>query len=264
MEVAKALEQQVRVIPVLVKGAKMPAPEELPDALRTVTRRQALELRHERWSQDVEQLASALAELLKLRRLDRQAAPPPAPPRPAKRPGRRLLMGLAAAVAVAMVAVGGFSLISQKPVSPDAIQSEIQEQAAADPDASPAPASIPPPIKEDGVVQPEVNTIPKPIPKPRQAINLSGMWVDDEGVNVQISHQGDEVVSQAYNPLTGLAVNAIWRVSGRQIAFDWVSNAGNQGKGSGTIAANGATIDYRFVDNVTGEQGYGRLFRVTQ
>ena len=80
MEVAKALEQDVRVIPVLVKGARMPAPEDLPESLRSVTRRQALELRHERWSQDVAHLASALEQMLGLTRLDRPAPSPPMPP----------------------------------------------------------------------------------------------------------------------------------------------------------------------------------------
>lgn len=85
MEVTKALEHGVRVIPVLVKGAKMPAPETLPEALRPVTRRQALELRHERWSQDVDHLVTALAKVLGLARLDQHDASPPSPtPSPKK------------------------------------------------------------------------------------------------------------------------------------------------------------------------------------
>lgn len=271
MEVAKALEQQVRVIPVLIKGAKMPAPEDLPESLRPVTRRQALELRHERWNQDVEQLTSALAELLGLQRMDRQtAAPTPPPLKPAKQSSNRLAIGLAAVVVVAILAVGGFSLLYEKQVPIDVVQPGLKDQPASDPNAAPAPESSSPP-KEDATVvqpkaavQPKANVQPKTQPKPQQIINLTGLWVDNEGVNVQISHQGGEVVSQAYNPLTGLSINAVWRVSGRQIAFNWMSNAGNQGVGDGTIAADGATVDYRFVDNVTGEQGYGRLYRVTQ
>ena len=259
MEVAKALEQQVRVIPVLVKGAKMPSPEELPEALRSLTRRQALELRHERWNQDVEQLASGLAEVLGLERMDRHQAPPPPPPIAAKKSGSRMLMGLAAAVVVAVVAVGGFSLISQKPVPPEIVQSDRKDQFLPDPDASPAPVSISPPKEEKAIVPPKAAAKPK---QPK-TIDLTGLWVDGEGVNVQISQQGDEVVSQAYNPLTGLAINAVWQISDRHIAFNWVSNAGNQGQGEGTIAADGATVDYRFVDNITGEQGYGRLYRIT-
>lgn len=88
------------------------------------------------------------------------------------------------------------------------------------------------------------------------------MWVDDDGVNVQISYQGGQVVSQSYNPLTGLAINAVWRITGSNLAFNWISNAGNQGHGEGTIAADGNTVDYRYLDQMTGEQGYGRLYRI--
>lgn len=265
MEVAKALEQEVRVIPVLVKGAKMPAPEELPEALRPLIRRQALELRHERWNQDVGQLASALAELLGLQRLDRQtAAPPPPPQMPAKQSGNRMVVGMAAVVVVAIMAIAGYSLITKKTVPPDVVQTDSQSQAVSDPDASPAPVSISPSTKNQVIVEPKTAAKPKPKPKPQKTINLTGMWVDDEGINVQISQQGDEVVSQAYNPLTGLTINAVWQISDRKMVFNWMSNAGNQGQGEGSIAADGATVDYRFVDNVTGEQGYGRLHRVTR
>lgn len=267
MEVAKALEQKVRVIPVLVKGANMPAPEELPEELRSVTRRQALELRHERWNQDVAHLDSALAELLGLQRLDQQASAPPASPQmSAKKSGSRKVVGLAAVAVVAILAIAGYSLISEKPVSPVVVQPDLQDQAVSDPDASPAPVNISTSKSDKVAVEPKTTAKPKPKPqpKPHKTINLTGMWVDDEGINVQISHQGDEVVSQAYNPLTGLAINAVWRISGRHMAFNWVSNVGNQGYGEGTIAADGATVDYQFVDNVTGEQGYGRLYRKTQ
>lgn len=173
--------------------------------------------------------------------------------------------GLAAvAVVVAILAVAGYSLISEKPTPPVAVRPDPQDQGMPDPDASPATVSVSPSKENKGVAEPKTPAKPKYKPKVQKTIDLTGMWVDDEGVNVQISQEDGEVVSQAYNPLTGLAVNAVWRVSGRQIAFNWMSNAGNQGHGEGTIAADGATVDYRFVDNVTGEQGYGRLSRVTQ
>jgi hypothetical protein len=44
IEIEAALERGVRVIPVLVDGASMPNPGELPASLAKLTRRQALEL----------------------------------------------------------------------------------------------------------------------------------------------------------------------------------------------------------------------------
>ena len=85
IEVAKAIKRKVPVIPVLVKGAPMPKPEELPEELRTLTRRQALELRHERWDSDVDHLSLSLEKLLGLKRMD-QAAIQAVPPPPAAQP----------------------------------------------------------------------------------------------------------------------------------------------------------------------------------
>lgn len=263
MEVAKALEHGVTVIPVMIKGAKEPAAENLPDVLQPIARLQSLELRHERWNQDVDHLTSELAKLLGLERLDRLGSvPPPPAPKPAKKLGGRILMGLAAVLGVAILIIAGNLLISKNPTSPDTVQLDPQNQDGSDPAASPAPVSVSPANENHVVVEPK-NTA-KMKPNPPQAINLNGMWVDDDGVNVQISHQGQEVVSQAYDPLTGLAVNAVWRISGRNVFFNWASNAGNQGTGEGTISADGAIVNYRYVDNVTGERDTGQLKRVTQ
>ncbi len=270
MEVAKALEQGIRVIPVLVKGAKMPVPETLPEVLQPVTRRQALELRHERWNQDVDHLALSLARELGLTRLDRRtASPPPTPPStPPKKPRSRMMIGVGAVVVMAIVALFGYALMPEVGTPPDLYESDVDGRLTVDPDDSTPKAVIGGSGAGQTGTQSRINPTPTPTPQPEPnlhpSINLTGMWVDDEGIDVQISHQGDEVLSQAYNPLTGLAINSVWRVNGRQIAFNWVSNTGNQGYGNGTIAADGATVDYRFIDNVSGEQGYGRLYRVVQ
>lgn len=60
-EIATALEQDIRVIPVLVDGAEMPSAEDLPDILKPLTRRNAVELSHSRFVNDTDRLARALA-----------------------------------------------------------------------------------------------------------------------------------------------------------------------------------------------------------
>ncbi len=61
IEVATALARSdVRVIPVLVRGARMPKTQDLPEDLQSLARRQAFELRHDRWNVDVQVLISAL------------------------------------------------------------------------------------------------------------------------------------------------------------------------------------------------------------
>jgi hypothetical protein len=60
IELASALRRDIPVVPVLVRGAKMPTPEELPDDLKELAFRNAVELTHARWRSDVEVLIRAL------------------------------------------------------------------------------------------------------------------------------------------------------------------------------------------------------------
>jgi len=60
LEIAKALERNVRVIPVLVNNASMPSEKELPAALRQLASIQAMELSDERWDYDLGQLLGAI------------------------------------------------------------------------------------------------------------------------------------------------------------------------------------------------------------
>jgi TIR domain len=60
LEVGGALRRSVRVVPVLVGGASLPAAAELPDELKGLDQRQAVVLHDETWHQDVEGLVRSL------------------------------------------------------------------------------------------------------------------------------------------------------------------------------------------------------------
>ena len=60
LEIAAALRRNVRVIPVLIAGASMPAARSLPDDLKPLARRQAAELRDTRWDVDTGDLIAIL------------------------------------------------------------------------------------------------------------------------------------------------------------------------------------------------------------
>lgn len=60
LEISSALERGIPVIPVLVQGARMPRPEELPEALEELARRNAIELSDARWDYDVGRLIETL------------------------------------------------------------------------------------------------------------------------------------------------------------------------------------------------------------
>ena len=76
IEIASALNQGKRVIPVLMGDTPMPRADELPEAIRPLARRHAVRLTHERFRTDAQSLVKALqqaleqAEALRLAQVD--------------------------------------------------------------------------------------------------------------------------------------------------------------------------------------------------
>lgn len=64
LEIATALRRDIRVIPVLVQRASMPKPQDLPEDLVKLTRRNAIEVSDLRWQNDVDQLISVMERVL--------------------------------------------------------------------------------------------------------------------------------------------------------------------------------------------------------
>jgi hypothetical protein len=64
LEIASALERDVPLIPVLVRGAKMPSAKELPADLQELVFRNAVEISHAKWRRDVVVLIEALREIV--------------------------------------------------------------------------------------------------------------------------------------------------------------------------------------------------------
>jgi TIR domain-containing protein/centrosomal CEP192-like protein len=82
LETCAALQRNIRVIPVLVEGASMPQAADLPEEIRPLTRRQAVEISHKQWEASTGELIRTLEPLL-------QAAPASPPPaRPTDKPAK--------------------------------------------------------------------------------------------------------------------------------------------------------------------------------
>jgi TIR domain len=64
LEISWALKRRLRVIPVLVRGASMPNSRALPDELKRLALRNAVELRHAHWNSDLQLLVTALRRVL--------------------------------------------------------------------------------------------------------------------------------------------------------------------------------------------------------
>ena len=97
LELATALKHGLPVVPVLLGGAQLPPPEELPDDLRLLTRRQAVVLHDETWHQDVDGLLRSLRGEVK---------------GPVGQPSRR--RRVAAALGVGVVLLAAAALVSQR------------------------------------------------------------------------------------------------------------------------------------------------------
>jgi hypothetical protein len=112
MEVEQALRQGVRIFPILVGGASMPADDKLPDTLRALSLRNAAAVRDGRdFPRDMEDLAKDMAVTL---------GPPLAARLTARRPvaggGARSI--LLTALATVVVLAIGLGVLSQTPEDP--------------------------------------------------------------------------------------------------------------------------------------------------
>ncbi len=92
LEIERALGRpDVQVIPVLVEGAAIPAADDLPEGLRPLSRRNAVEVTDLRWEYDVERLCDYLHAVLGESVIS-AAVPRPAPPVPAPAPAVRSMV----------------------------------------------------------------------------------------------------------------------------------------------------------------------------
>jgi hypothetical protein len=64
IEIAAALARNIRVIPVLVDGARTPKADKLPDSVKPLVRRHAVEVRNTQFGRDAEALANKIGEAL--------------------------------------------------------------------------------------------------------------------------------------------------------------------------------------------------------
>lgn len=64
IETGSALKRDIPVIPVLVRGARMPRADQLPDDLKDLAYRNYVELTHVRWKSDIRVLVRALRPML--------------------------------------------------------------------------------------------------------------------------------------------------------------------------------------------------------
>lgn len=111
LETGTALRRGIRVVPVLVQGAPMPAASDLPEDLVLLARRQAVELSDSRWDSDVSRFVKMLEGMAS--------------------GGKKKLL-LWSAIAVAVLAIGGgLAWYFQPTTVPDLVGKSREEARAA-------------------------------------------------------------------------------------------------------------------------------------
>src|SRR5947209_3268235 len=125
LEIEAALKRDIVVTPILVQGAHMPAPEQLPAEIRDLVYRNGFELSHSRWESDFAEMTRRLdLDIAKEGGRDEQpasivAAPnaPIAPTAPPAIPGRELSFRVPRrqALGVAALAAAGTGAIIAAP-----------------------------------------------------------------------------------------------------------------------------------------------------
>jgi hypothetical protein len=132
LEIAAALERDVRVIPILVEGATMPRRRDLPDRLAKLARRNALILRHESFRFDADRLLDAIEPILRAKATP--ATPGPTPAAPVPQPvepsrGRQAAADAAAAPQAGYLAAGADDFLAVIPSAPPDQQVFLQRLA---------------------------------------------------------------------------------------------------------------------------------------
>jgi hypothetical protein len=161
-EVATALANGMRVFPVLVGGAKMPAEEDLPEELQSLARRNALEISEQDFDEDVEKLARAL---------ERTLGWTPKPTSSAKSSGPLIVVGGLAAVAI--VGVVSYFIVqnARSAPQPGPVQPGLIQQPVSGGDQPKEPLKAPQSGGQRVVPAPE-----PPPPAPRRQTQIVGAW----------------------------------------------------------------------------------------
>ncbi len=262
LEIATALERGVRVIPVLVGGAAMPAEPALPEVLRPLARRQAHELSDKRWDYDVGQLFGAIEKLPGLSRRQ-SSSPPPAvsvPPSASSHhmPGwAKGLIGVIAAIAVLAV-IGNMMNDTASPPAMEDYAARVAEQMQ-----QPSPPAT---VAAPGKLMTEATTVANaPAPPPARVTpaqptlaSVAGTWMSPEGDGVYIEQHGAQLAIVAADAAQQHGFMGQGAVQGRQVQMvlmhlatglnmeirATLSEDGRRMQGTAHMAATGATDNF--------------------
>lgn len=195
LEVSKALERGIRVVPVLVDGAELPSAEELPEDLHPLLKRQSYEISNKRWKYDTEQLIQFLQRSIGI--APRYVRPNPVVNKPSS--GTSPLVWVFAGVGILALIIIIAALMFEEdkptinPVQPQSVVNNLGEQAVVDEEES-------------------VSAIAN--------VNVQGTWDDPKDGGFFNFYQTDNQLSvQAYSNAGILFAEGTGFVQGQMVQF---------------------------------------------
>jgi hypothetical protein len=182
-EIATALKRDIRVIPVLVDGALMPRPSELPDDLKPLVRRNALRISDTGFDDDCRRLVAAIEQVMdktaskqdeRERKAppERQVQPPPDSP---LLPSKRKLLWALPTFVICLVVGAGIYFVSRHS-EPTPTKPEVAVQPSVKPTA-PVPVETPNPAT---IATPSVAAASSPMSTSEQIPNPELAYVGKE------------------------------------------------------------------------------------
>lgn len=235
LEISTALKRNIRVIPVLVNGATMPAAEQLPEDLAPLLMRQACEVSNRRWKYDTDQLLDFLEKVIGIPARHRPGPLPTyaVPPLKKKSWLHRNLLWL-----LVLTALGAFIWVLEDKLRsftmPDVLETQElnkdagQEKARAGLGTT-TPANTPDREEEQEKGSREDLRIKEPLtptrqPEPKEEpalLQVAGTWADVYRNYLVISQNGSQISLKGYDMNTYPIGSGTGVIQNGQISFDF-------------------------------------------
>jgi hypothetical protein len=279
LEIATALRREIRVMPVLLNGATMPPTEQLPEDLQLLGRRQAIALTHDDWAHDVSRLVESIGKVAGIRKRSTRSRTGWSTRSliVAGTTGAAIGLGLLAWAgfkfedrhAAQQMEAAAFPQPSQEETSPAEEQSAPATESGTPPaneyataKQEFAPVAAPATSDESDAEAAQANVAEQPvayddasaydasatdtaavlqaIAAMANAVDITGVWYDDNGIAAQLEQSGDAVTVTALNPATGFPqVIGSGNVQGRSVTINYRNFAGVPGTVQAELSPDG-------------------------
>lgn len=241
LEISTALKRNIRVIPVLVGGAVMPAASEIPDDLKPLARRQSHELSDSRWDYDTELLINTMEKAGIKRRQDDRPVGAASVRHPVKMSSKILIIiGVVLSITVILFSIRWLA-------------SHNASQELNRPERTSASSPLPTPSTQPAYSDPGTS----PQTSPGTALSsVTGIWAGSDGLTYQIQQTGELVTLVGGYPNQAVIISGNGVINDRKIELDYYRvTDGSGGKAWFRVSDNSRTIQGRYRNMVSGEAG---------